>query len=175
MITCPIYMFSRSRCKLASAAVAEEENLALKQAFRELEDSYSRNNSSLRKSRFVCDFSSNDLSLNDVNQFATWFEGSSLRLYALDLSFNRIFSESWEPILQVIGRLGARVDNLQLGGNYLPALSETDELRNLQHSGRVSLALPITGSPATEWHQKWNNIAVDFGTKAYDCDAPEYG
>lgn len=153
----------------------EEENLALKHAFRELEDSYSRNNSSLRKSRFVCDFSSNDLSLNDVNQFATWLEGSSLRLYALDLSFTRIFSESWEPILQVIGRLGARVDNLQLGGNYLPALSETDELRNLQHSGRVSLALPITGSPATEWHEKWNNIAVDLNAKAYDYDAPEYG
>ena len=75
----------------------------------------------------------------------------------------------------MIGRLGARVDNLQLGGNYLPALSETDELRNLQHSGRVSLALPITGCPATEWHDKWNNIAVDFGTKAYGYDAPEYG
>ena len=150
MITCPRYLFSRFRCKLASATVAEEENLALKHAFRELEDSYSRNNSSVRKSRFVCDFSSNDLSLNDVNQFATCLEGSSLRLYALDLSFNRIFSESWEPILQVVGRLGARVDNLQLGGNYLPALSETDELRNLQHSGKVSLALPITGRPATE-------------------------
>ena len=87
----------------------------------------------------------------------------------------RIFSDSWEPILQVVGRLGARVDNLQLGGNYLPALSETDELRNPQHSGKASLALPITGNPATEWHEKWNNIAVDFGTKAYDYDASEYG
>lgn len=75
----------------------------------------------------------------------------------------------------MIGRLGARVENLQLGGNYLPALSETDELRNLQHSGRVSLALPIIGSPATDWHQMWNNIALVFGTKAYDYDAPEYG
>ncbi len=176
MMAGPTRLFSRSSCKLASAAVAEEENLAFKQAFRELEDSYSRNNSSLRKTRFVCDFSSNGLSLNDVNQFATWLEGSSLRIYALDLSFNRIFSESWEPILQVVGRLGARVDNLQLGGNYLPALSETDELRKLQHSGCVSLALPITGSPATEWQEKWNNIAVDFGTKAYyDYDAPDYG
>ncbi len=40
----PTRLFFRSRCKLGSAAVAEEENLALKQAFRELKDSYSRNN-----------------------------------------------------------------------------------------------------------------------------------
>ena len=175
MMAGPTLLFSRSRCKLTTAAGAAEENLALKQAFRELEDSYSRNNSSLRKSRFVCDFSSNDLSLDDVNQFATWLEGSSLRIYALDLSFNRIFSESWEPILHVVGRLGARVDNLHLGGNYLPALIETDKLRKLQHSGCVSLALPITGSPVNEWQEKWNNIAVDFGTKAYDYNVPDYG
>ena len=130
MVDGPRHLFSRSRCKLTSAAAAEEENLALKEAFRELEDSYSRNNSSLRKSRFVCDFSSNDLSLNDVNRFAAWLEGSSLKIYALDLSFNCIFSESWESILQVAGRLGAHVDNLQLGGNYLPALGATDELRS---------------------------------------------
>ena len=53
MLAGPKHMFSRSRCKLNSAAVAEAENLALNQAFRELEDSYSRCNSSLRKSRFV--------------------------------------------------------------------------------------------------------------------------
>ena len=75
----------------------------------------------------------------------------------------------------MVGRLGAHVDNLQLGGNYLPALIETDELRKLQQSGCVSLALPITGSPVTEWQEKWNNIAVDFGIKAYDDDDPEYG
>ena len=155
--------------------MAGGEKLALRQAFRELEESYSRKNASLRRSRFVCDFSSNDLSLEDVNQFATWLEGSSLRIFALDLSFNRIFSESWAPILRVIGRLDAHVDNLQLGGNYLPVLTETDELKELQRLGWVSLALPITGSPATEWQENWNNIAVDFGAKAYVFDALDDG
>lgn len=65
--------------------------MALKPAFRELEDS--RKNSSLKRVRFVCDSSSNYLSLNDVNQFAIWLEGSSLRIYALNLFFHR-FSES---------------------------------------------------------------------------------
>ncbi len=176
MMAGPTRLFSRSRCKLGSAAVAEEENLALKQAFRELEDSYSRNNYSSRKTRFVCDFSSNDLSLLDVNQIATWLEGSSLRIHALDLSFNRIFSKSWEPILQVVRRLVARVDNLQQGGNFLPALSETNELRKLQHLGCVSLAVSITGSPANEWQEEWNNIAVNFGTRAYgDYNASDDG
>jgi len=150
-------------CNL-SLSLSSVSSLSPSLSCRELEDSYSRNNSSFRKTRFVCDFSSNDLSLNDVDQFATWLEGNSLRIYALDLSFKRIFSKSWEPILQVVGRLVARVDNLQLGGNCLPALSETDELRKLQHSGCVSLALSITGSPADEWQEEWNNIAVNFGT-----------
>lgn len=67
------------------------------------------------------------------------------------------------------------MENLQLGGNYLPALSETDELRKLQQSGWVSLVLPITRSPVSEWQEKWNKIAVNFGAKAYDYDAPDYG
>ena len=115
MMADPIHLFSRSRCKLAPAAGAGVENVALKTAFQELEDSYSRNNSQFRKSRFVCNFSSNDLSLDDVSQFATWLESSSLRIYALDLSFNRIFSDTWEPILQVVGRIVARVGQSATG------------------------------------------------------------
>ncbi len=134
-------------------------------------DDYSRNNTT----RFVCNLSSNKLTLDHINQFATMLEGSSLRIYALDLSFSRIFSASWEPLLKVIGRLCTHVDYLQMGGNYLPALTETDELSKLQESGCVSLALPITGYPATQWQKEWNDIATDFGSKAYDPDVPHHG
>jgi len=115
-------------------------------------DDYSRNNTT----RFVCNLSSNKLTLDHINQFATMLEGSSLRIYALDLSFSRIFSASWEPLL--------KVDYLQMGGNYLPALTETDELSKLQESGCVSLALPITGYPAPQRQKEWNDIATDFGS-----------
>ncbi|KAL0025529.1 hypothetical protein WJX77_010077 [Trebouxia sp. C0004] len=54
MVAGPRHLFSRSKCKLTSAAVAEAKNLALKQAFRELEDSYSRNDSSLRFTPWTC-------------------------------------------------------------------------------------------------------------------------
>jgi len=38
------------------------------------------------------------------------------------------------------------------------------------------LALSITGSPADEWQEEWNNIAVNFGTRAYgDYNASDDG
>ncbi len=172
---CPKHLSSRPRCNLPPPAESGAENVALEQVFRELVDDYNRNNTALRKTRFVCNLSSNNLTLDHINHFATLLEGSSLRIYALDLSFNHIFSASWEPLLKAIARLCRRVEYLQMGGNYLPALTETDELSKLQMSGRVSLALPITGSPATQWHKKWDDIATDFGSKAYDPDVPHYG
>ena len=72
----------------------------------------------------------------------------------LYLSFNRIFSASWEPLLKTIVRFYTHVEYLRMGGNYLPPLTETDELSKLQMSGRVSLGRPITGSPDTQWHKK---------------------
>ncbi|KAL0044374.1 hypothetical protein WJX82_002866 [Trebouxia sp. C0006] len=47
-------------------------------------------------------------------------------------------------------------------------MTDTDELSKLQMSGRVSLAVPVTGSPATQWHKKWNDIATDFSSIAYE-------
>ena len=55
-----------------------------------------------------------------------------------------------------------------MGGNYLPPLTETDQLSNLQMSGCVSLALPNTGSPATQRHKMWADVATDFSSKAYN-------
>lgn len=111
----------------------------------------------------------------NINRFATWLEGTSLRIYALDLSCNRIFSASWEPRLKAIACLCTHVGYLQLGGNYLPALTETYELSKLQMSGPVSLAVPVTGSPATQWHKKWDDIVLDFSSITYDPDVPYYG
>lgn len=63
----------------------------------------------------------------------------------------------------------------KLGGNYLPPMTDTDELSKLQMSGRVSLAVPVTGSPATQWHKKWDDIATDFSSIAYESDVLHYG
>ncbi|DBA88131.1 TPA: hypothetical protein ACH3X2_005126 [Trebouxia sp. C0005] len=173
MSAVPKHIFSRPRCNLAPPAEFNTELVALKRAFQELEHNYNCYNSALRTTHFVCNFSSNNLTLDHISHFAEWLEGSSLRIYALDLTFNRIFSASWKPVLDVVERLFKHVDYLQLGGSYLPAL--TAELTKLQASGYVSLALPITGSPVNQWQKKWDDIATEFGSKAYDPDTLQYG
>ena len=40
---------------------------------------------------------------------------------------------------------------------------------------RTLEALYITGSPANEWQEEWNNIAVSFGTRAYDYNSSDRG
>lgn len=77
--------------------------------------------------------------------------------------------------MDVIERLSKQVNHLQIAGNYLPALTETTELTKLQASGCVSLALPITGSPVNQWQKKWDDTAMEFSSKAYDPDIPQYG
>ena len=168
----PKHLFSKPRCRLPHRAESGADKVALEELFRELVNDYNRNNTELWKTRFVCNFSGHNLTLD---HFATWLEGSSLRIYALDFSCNRIFPDSWEPLFKATARLCTHVEHLQLGGNYLPPMTDTDELSKLQMSGRVSLAVPATGSPATQWHKKWNDIATDFSSIAYESDVLHYG
>ena len=81
---------------------------------------------------------------------------------------NRIFSPAWQPILDLVQRLCTKVHLVDLGGNYLPALEETAELKKVQASRRVSLDLPTFGGPLTDWQREWTNIALEFGRQAYD-------
>ena len=175
MLAVPKHLFSRARCSLPPPAESGAESVAFKNVFEELVDDYHRYNTAFRSTRFVCNSSSNNLTLDLIYQLATWLQDSSLTIYALDLSFNRIFSASWEPVLKVIGQLGTHVEYLRMGGNNLPALTETDELSKLQEAGCVSLASPMTGSPVIQWQKKWDDIATDFMSKAYDPDVPYHG
>ena len=101
MLGVPKHTF-RPRCNLPPPAEFAKEVVALEQAFQELVDDYNCYNTALHKTRLVCNFSSNNLTLDHINHLSKWLESSSLRIYALDLSFNRIFSASWEPVLAVI-------------------------------------------------------------------------
>ena len=77
--------------------------------------------------------------------------------------------------MDVVECLARSVDYLHLGGNHLPALTGTHRLSELQTSGHVSLALPITDPPVNQWAKKWDDIAMDFGSKAYDPDVLQSG
>lgn len=175
MSAVPKHLFSRPERNLPPPAEFDTELVALKRAYQELVHDYNCYSSAYRKTHFVANFSGNNITLDHLSHFAKWLEGSSLRIYALDLSFNRICSASWKPVLDVIEQLMEHVEYLQMGANYLPVLTETAELTKLQASGCVSLALPITGPSVNQWHKKWEDIALEFGCKAYDPPILQYG
>ncbi len=56
----PNHLFSRPRRNLPPPEESGTESVALKQIFLELVNEYNRNDTALRKTRFVCIFSSNN-------------------------------------------------------------------------------------------------------------------
>lgn len=162
------YLFTRHRTDLPPPEQPSIEWEALDKVFQDLSDEYERNQSPLSKSQLVCDFSSNNMTFAHLERFTEWLEDTSLQIYALDLSMNCIFSPTWQPILDLFQRLCTKVHLVDLGGNYLPALEETAELKKVQETRRVSLALPTFGSPVMDWQREWTNIALEFDQQAYD-------
>jgi len=162
------HLFTRHRTDLPPPEKPTEARKLLDKVFQDLADEYEQNQSALSELQLVCDFSSNNLTLQHLQQFTEWLEGSSLELFALDLSMNYIESPTWQPILDLIQRLCSRVHLVDLGGNYLPALEETVELKKVQQTRRVSLHLPGLDSHVTDWQREWTSIALEFGQKAYD-------
>ena len=162
-------IFRRRRKNLPSPYFpATEAKRALRQVYEELEAEYNLAMSCHMKVQVICDLSSNNLSLDHLTQLSDWLQGSSLELYALDLSMNRIFCNDWAPILALVEKLLQHTKLLILGGNYLPVLMETAELKNCQDTRRVSLALPMSGGPVSPWMREWSSIAMDFDCQAYD-------
>lgn len=126
---------------------------------------YEQNWSPSSEIRLVCDFGSNNLTLAHFERFTDWLEGSLLHMYALDLSNNSIsnFSPTWQPILDLVQRLCTKVHLLDLGGNHLPALEEIAELKKVQETRRICLAVPDLSSTGTDWQREWTGIALEFG------------
>lgn len=57
---------------------------------------------------------------------------------------------------------------LDLGGDHLPALEETAELKKVQETRRICLAVPRLSSTGMDWQREWTGIALEFGQHAYD-------
>ena len=87
------------------------------------------------------------------------------------MSFNRIYSADWGPVVKLIQALWVSVELIELSGNYLPGLLNTPELRVLQETQRVSLALPVCGGGTDSWVQGWTDMAKQFWLKAYGSES----
>lgn len=72
--------------------------------------------------KLVCDFSGNDMHFEHLIQFKSLLLFSPVSLYALDLSWNRIYASCWGDILPVVCQLLTKAAYVDLAGNCLPLL-----------------------------------------------------
>ncbi len=118
--------------------------------------------------RLVCDFSSNNFSLQHLEIVARWLQQptTGVEIYALDLSFNRILCPSWEEFVPLVKQLSVHVRHMDFGGNYLPPLLESDaSLRSLQ--SLVSLSVPYHSQCGDPWVDYWTERSRQFKELAY--------
>lgn len=116
----------------------------------------------------VCDFSSNNLTFDHAAYICKWLRENSIKLYALDLSLNRIFQTQWTPVLELVRELLESAELVNLGGNYLPPMLQDDELQKIQGQQRVSLSLPVYSQGIEAWQAGWNQLAELFDQQAYE-------
>lgn len=114
-----------------------------------------------------------NLQFRHLQKLAKHFEQTDTRVFALDMSMNRIQAD-WASLEVEVNRLmGPRlVWYLDLGMNYLPAISSLDQSVSVRHKflqleQRLSLGLDCdsyTGVPDVD---RWITNARTFKTEAY--------
>lgn len=168
-----VQLFRRANENLPPLLQTQNLEEALKPTLHELTDFY-RNHVKLfpkESRRLVCDFSSNNFSLQHVEIVARWLQQptTAVEIYALDLSFNRILCPSWEEFVPLVKQLSLHVQHMDFGGNYLPPLLESDaSLRSLQQlPSLVSLSVPYHSQCGNPWVDYWTDRSRQFKELAY--------
>lgn len=160
-------VFNRHRHNVPSLLDTRTEGESLRDTLTELATFYKQAQILGAQDQVVCDFSSNNLTFDHALHISKWLRENSIKLYALDLSLNRIIQEQWTPVLQLVRELLECAELVNLGGNYLPPLLHDDELQQIQNERRVSLALPMYGDGFDAWQAGWNQLSEYFGQQAY--------
>ena len=118
--------------------------------------------------RLVCDFSNNKFSLEHLEALVSWLQqpSNNIKIYALDLSFNRIQPASWEAFVPLIKKLNLYAQHMDFGGNYLPPLLESEQsLKSLPNT--VSLSVTYHSQSGDPWVASWTQKSKQFKELAY--------
>ena len=118
--------------------------------------------------RVVWNLSATDLSFDHVKFMALWLQvpDTKLKLYALDLSHNRISVPDWASFAPLVDALSSNVQYMHFGGNPLPAIIENPILqRPVFHN--VSLGLADHAYTQNAWVDSWIDRARQFRQHAY--------
>lgn len=117
--------------------------------------------------RVVWNFSGNDLSFTHVKFMALWLQvpDTDMKLYALDLSFNRISAPDWASFVPLVDALSNNVEYMHFGGNPLPPIIQDPVLQTPEFE-KVSLGLagPLAQNA---WVDSWITKAKCFQEQAY--------
>lgn len=118
--------------------------------------------------RLVCDFSNNNFTLEDLQALAQWLQQPSInvKIFALDLSFNRIQPPSWDAFLPLVQKLSLYAKHMDFGGNLLPPLRESEpSLKSL--TNKVSLSVTYHSQAGDPWVDSWTQKSRKFKELAY--------
>lgn len=118
--------------------------------------------------RLVCDLSNNNFSLEHLKAFASWLQQPSnhVKIYALDLSFNRIQAASWDVFVPLVKKLSVYTLHMDFGGNYLPPMLKTEKsLKSLTNT--ISLAVTYHSQSGDPWVDSWTQKSRNFKELAY--------
>lgn len=120
------------------------------------------------ESRVVWNFSGNDLAFDHIKFMALWLQvpDTDLKLYALDLSSNRISVPDWACFVPLVDALSKNVQYMDFGGNLLPAITE-DPLLQTPAFEKVSLGLAGHSLAQNAWVDSWTLRARCFQQQAY--------
>lgn len=133
-----------------------------------------------RRKYIVCDLSEGDMTFSVLQtlpaKIAALCKVEGLRIFALDLSLNRIQCNSWEELALVLDQLlGQRIVHLfELGNNYLPALDSLKQSAQLSEKfygfgNRLSMLGYESVSPFTDDPDlnHWLSNARNFKHEVY--------
>ncbi|DBA80320.1 TPA: hypothetical protein ACH3X2_007445 [Trebouxia sp. C0005] len=115
----------------------------------------------------VCNISHNNLTYEHFELLTKLLLDSSVHLFALDLSWNRIFARSWDTFLPTVTQLLTIAAHIDLAGNHLPALQPDDAGLVKMLEQDVSFAVPNIYLGKDKWVQRWTEKAQDFRRQAY--------
>ena len=117
----------------------------------------------------VCKISHNNFT-HEVGKFqlpTKLLLDSSVHLFALDLSWNRIFARTWDTFLPIVTQLLTRATHIDFVGNYLPALQPDDTGLVKMLEQNVSFAVPNIYLGRDRWVRRWTEKAQKFRRQAY--------
>lgn len=165
-------LFRRAYTKVPPLLQTQDPWEALRPTLLEISDFYTKHVLVWPEAsrRLVCDFSNNNFDLQHIEILAQWLQQptTNVEIYALDLSFNCIQCPSWAEIVPLVKTLSKHVQHLDLAGNYLPPLLESDKSLKLLPSS-VSLSVPNHSQCGHPWVGSWTERSQQFKQLAYGC------